>query len=59
MAQAGHGLRQCLTLGQQHTDLAIAAEIARGSQHQIAQTRLAGEGVGTRAQRHTQTGHFG
>ena len=59
MAQAGHGLGQCLTLGQKHTHLAIAAEIASGREHQIAQTRQAGKGVGTCAQRHTQTRHFG
>jgi len=58
MAQRGHRLRQGLALGQQQADLAVAAQITGGREHQVAQAREAGESFGASAQGHAQSRHF-
>ena len=59
VAKRLHGLIQRAAFGQQQADLAVAAQVARGGQHQVAQARQAGEGLWPRAQRHAQAGDFG
>ena len=59
MAERGHGLGQGLTLRQQQAHLAVAAQVARGGEHQITQARETHEGVGAGAQRQAQARHFG
>ena len=54
MAQRSHGLLQAQALGQQQADLAVAAQVAGGGQHQVAHARQAHEGVRACAQGHAQ-----
>ena len=58
MAQRIHGLRQRHAGGQQLAHPAVAAEVAGGGQHQIAQAAEAHEGFGACAQGRTEAGHF-
>ena len=50
---------QAQAFGQRQADLAIAAEVAGGGQHQIAQAREAHEGFGAGAQGHAESGDLG
>ena len=59
MAKGINRLLQGLALRQQQADLAVAAEVASGGEHQVAQAAQAHEGFGARTQRQAQAGHLG
>ena len=59
MAQRCNRLLHSLAAGQRQTDLAIARQITRGGEHQVAQSTQSHEGVRAGAQGQAQSRHLG
>ena len=57
--QLGQNIGQGMSLGQHQPHPAVAGEIARAGQHQIAHAGKAQEGLGLGALRQTEAGDFG